>query len=57
MKNSNNITNQRNMAEKLLTVLPKNCNCHTCINTKNHIENILGKEEYIKFFREKGLSN
>jgi len=57
MKNNNKITTQSSTVEKLLAVLPKNCNCNTCIVTKNYIESILGKEKYKRLSKEVGVFN
>ena len=41
--------------EKLLFVLPKSCNCHTCIETKNLIKNEIGETRFLALSKEIGL--
>lgn len=54
-KKNNKIGVPLNNAEKMLSLLPKRCNCNTCEETKSFARAELGERRYISFCKETGL--
>jgi len=56
MKKNNSFNDSRSSIEKMLFLLPKSCNCHTCIETKSYIRNEMGETRFVTAAKEAGIS-
>jgi len=55
MKNNNFNNQAQPNAERMLFVLPKSCNCNTCVETKKYVKNEIGESNYLAICKQVGL--
>ena len=56
MKNNNFNNELKSNAERMLFLLPKSCNCHTCVETKSYIKNELGETKFFSIAKKVGIT-
>jgi len=56
MKNNNFNNEPKSNAERMLFLLPKSCNCHTCVETKSYIKNEIGEAKFINIAKQVGIA-
>ena len=56
MKNNNFKNELKSDAERMLFLLPKSCNCHTCVETKSYIKNELGETKFFSIAKKVGIT-
>ena len=56
MKKNNLNEEPKSSVERMLFLLPKSCNCHTCVETKSYIKNELGETKFFSIAKKVGIT-
>jgi len=56
MKKNNLSNNSQSGAEKLMLLLPKSCDCDTCVETKSYIKSEIGEKKFETLAKQKGIA-